>query len=101
MMEQQSANTHQYRPTPQPRVLMVDCIPIRLEDAERTIVVVALVLSNTLTEAAQSLGLSHTALKRRITKYAIDWHYLVSLSQKDAHATDVLTQHNARNEVVL
>jgi DNA-binding NtrC family response regulator len=69
-------------------------MPILLEDlnlrkAERTLCEQALRKGGSIVEAAQLLGITRHALKRRMVKYRIEWSGAVELRDMRAPAADV------------
>lgn len=53
-----------------PQIILED---FNLDDAERRLCVEALTLAGNIVGAAQLLGVTRHALKRRIIKFRIDW----------------------------
>lgn len=64
-------NKHRpYKASTMPQIILED---FNLDDAERRLCVEALTLAGNIVGAAQLLGVTRHALKRRIIKFRIDW----------------------------
>lgn len=73
-------------------VTYAPCMPILLDDlnlrkAEHLMCQQALSRAGSIVEAAQLLGITRHALKRRINKHRIEWPSTSALSARDHHPT--------------